>query len=260
VLVDMDFEGTPRKLLLFPNRNGFYYVLDRVTGEFLVGKQFARQNWALGLDENGRPIENPETIADLDGALVYPDDDGAANWYSPTYSPQTNLIYQNVRETGATYYLADATYEPGRIYMGASRRPVQGEDPSGFLRALDPLTGDLVWEIPVHSPPWAGLMSTAGGLVFSGTTDGDFFAADAQTGDVLWRFQTGGAVYANPIAYLSEGRQFVAIAAGNALFNFALPEAADRTMRVPLWAMGFALLTLFGMLASRSLARSRRAG
>jgi len=257
VLVDAMFEGALRKLLLFPNRNGFYYVLDRVTGEFLVGKQFARQNWALGLDENGRPIENPETIADLDGALVYPDDDGAANWYSPTYSPQTNLIYQNVRETGAIYYLADATYEPGRIYMGASRRPVEGEDPSGFLRALNSLTGDLVWEIPVHSPPWAGLMSTAGGLVFSGTTDGDFFAADAETGDVLWRFQTGGRIYANPITYLSEGRQFVAIAAGSALFNFALPEAGERRGAFPLWAIGLALVAVLAILLSGFLVRSR---
>ena len=224
VLLDAEFEGEQRKLLLFPNRNAFYYVLDRVTGEFLVGKQFARQTWALGLDENGRPIEDPATIPSLEGAVVYPDDDGAANWYSPTYSPQTNLIYQNVRETGATYYLADATYEPGRIYMGASRRAVPGEDPGGFLRALNPLTGDLVWEIAVHAPPWGGLLSTAGGLVFSGTMEGDVFAADAETGDVLWRFQTGGRVYANPITYLSEGRQFITLAAGSALFSFALPE------------------------------------
>jgi len=108
--------------------------------------------------------------------------------------------------------------------MGASRRRISGEDPRGFLRALNPLTGDLVWEIQVHSPPWAGLMATAGGLVFSGTTEGDFFAADARTGEVLWRFQTGGGIYANPITYLSEGHQYVAIAAGSALINFALPR------------------------------------
>ncbi len=244
VLVDADFEGEPRKLMLWPNRNAFYYVLDRETGEFLVGQQFARQNWALGLDENGRPIDNPETVADLDGALVYPDDDGAANWYSPTYSPQTGLIYQNVRETGATYYLADATYEPGRIYMGASRRPVEDEDPRGFLRALDALTGDLVWEIEVYSPPWSGLMSTAGGLVFSGTTEGDFFAADAETGDVLWRFQTGGRIYANPITYLSEGRQYVAIAAGSGLFNFALPASTDPAGGSRIWLLAVAGVAL----------------
>ncbi|MEE2635689.1 MAG: PQQ-dependent dehydrogenase, methanol/ethanol family [Acidobacteriota bacterium] len=222
VLVDTLFQGKARKLLLFPNRNGFYYALDRVTGEFLLGTPFARQTWALGLDDDGRPIEDPTTIPSADGARVYPDDDGAANWYSPTYSPQTGLIYQNVREKGGIYYLADATYEPGRIYMGASRRVVPGEDPQGFLRALDAVTGERVWEIELQSPPWAGLMTTAGGVVFSGTMEGDFFAADARTGDVLWRFQTGGAVYANPITYLSEGRQFVAIAAGNALITFAL--------------------------------------
>lgn len=250
VLIDADFEGVLRKLMLWPNRNAFYYVLDRTTGEFLVGKQFARQNWALGLDDNGRPIENPETIADRDGALVYPDDDGAANWYSPTYSPQTGLIYQNVRETGATYYLADATYEPGRIYMGASRRAVQDEDPRGYLRALNALTGDLVWEIEVHTPPWAGLMSTAGGLVFSGTTDGDFFAAHAETGDVLWRFQTGGGIYANPITYMSEGRQFVTIAGGNALFNFALPDTNQRALAFPLWILALLVLGLLAALLS----------
>ena len=108
--------------------------------------------------------------------------------------------------------------------MGASRRIVQGEDAKGFLRALHPLTGALVWEIAVRSPPWAGLMSTAGGLVFSGTMEGDFFAADARTGDVLWRFQTGGAIFANPITYLSEGRQFIAVASGSTLLTFALPE------------------------------------
>ena len=233
VLLDAEFRGEPRKLVVWPNRNGFYYVIDRVTGEFLVGKEFAKQTWALGLDDNGRPIEDPATIPSKEGALVYPDDDGAANWYSPTYSPQTNLIYQNVREKGGIYYLADATYEPGKIYMGASRRVVPGEDPKGFLRALHPLTGDLVWEIAVHSPPWAGLMSTAGGLVFSGTMEGDFFAADARTGDVLWRFQTGGRVYANPITYMSEGKQFIAIAAGNALLTFALPGLSPLGWRSP---------------------------
>lgn len=256
VLLDAVFGGVPRKLLVFPNRNGFYYVLDRETGEYLLGKQFARQNWALGLDENGRPIENPETVADLDGALVYPDDDGAANWYSPTYSPQTGLIYQNVRETGATYFLADATYEPGRIYMGASRRPVQDEDPRGFLRALNAVTGDLVWEIAVHSPPWAGLMSTAGGLVFSGTTEGDFFAADAETGDVLWRFQTGGGIYANPITYLSEGRQYVTIAAGSALFNFALPATIEPAAGSPVLLLAAVLAAL--VLAGGILRRASR--
>ena len=222
VLLNADFEGKPRKLVLFANRNAFYYILDRVTGEYLLGKEFAHQTWAKGLDENGRPIENLETTPSVEGALVYPDDDGAANWYSPSYSPQTNLFYQNVRDKGAIYYRGEAIYEPGKLYFGASRRRVPGEDPKGFLRALHPLTGELAWEFPLHSPPWAGLLSTAGGLVFSGTMEGDFFAADAKTGKLLWRFQTGGACYANPISYVSEGKQYIAIASGSALITFAL--------------------------------------
>jgi alcohol dehydrogenase (cytochrome c) len=224
VLLDREFQGEHRKLVVFPNRNAFYYVLDRTTGEYLLGKPFARQTWAKGLDDEGRPVENPDTIPNEEGALVYPDDDGAANWFSPTYSPQTQLIYQNVREKGGIYYLSEAPYEPGKLFMGASRRVVPGEDPKGFLRALHPMTGDLVWEYEVASPPWAGLMSTAGGLVFSGTMEGDFFAVDAESGELLWRFQTGGAIYANPVTYLSEGKQFIAIAAGSALVTFALPD------------------------------------
>ncbi|PYV10649.1 MAG: PQQ-dependent dehydrogenase, methanol/ethanol family, partial [Acidobacteria bacterium] len=167
---------------------------------------------------------NPESRPSPDGARVYPDDDGAANWFSPSYSPQTRLFYQNVREKGALYYLTEAVYEPGKSFMGATRRPIPGEEPYGALRALDPLTGEVKWEFKVLSPPWAGLLATAGRLVFSGTMEGDFFAADAGTGEVLWRFQTGGMIYANPISYSGEGKQFVAIASGSALIAFALGE------------------------------------
>jgi alcohol dehydrogenase (cytochrome c) len=222
VLVDSAFGGKPRKLLLFANRNGFYYVFDRNTGEFLRGKQFARQNWAKGLDARGRPIENHETDLTPRGVTVYPDDDGVTNWFSPSYSPQTNLFYQNVREKGAVYLLTDVEYEPGKYFLGAARRELPGEEPWGALRALDAMTGQVRWEFKVHTPPWCGVLSTAGGLVFSGTMEGDFFAVDATSGKPLWRFQTGGAIWANPISYLSEGKQYIAIAAGNAIMTFAV--------------------------------------
>ncbi|MBI3693640.1 MAG: PQQ-dependent dehydrogenase, methanol/ethanol family [Acidobacteria bacterium] len=222
VLVDGVFQGKPRKLVLFANRNAFYYVLDRNTGEFLLGVPFARQTWAKGLDTRGRPIEDPATFPNVKGATVYPDDDGAANWYSPSYSPQTKLFYQNVREKGGVYFLTEAPYEPGKRFTGAGRRNVPGEDPWGALRAWDAMTGKLRWEFKVHSPPWTGVLSTAGGLVFSGTMEGDFFAVDAETGKLLWRFQTGGEIWGNPISYLSEGRQYIAIAAGSSLVTIAL--------------------------------------
>ena len=144
VLLDAEFHGRPRKLVLFANRNGFYYVLDRHTGEFLVGKQFAKQNWAKELDDKGRPIWNPEAVPSEKGALVYPDDDGTANWFSPSLNLKTGLFYQNVREKGAIQRRTRAkpTYESGRLYMGASRLPITGEEPWGALRALDSKTGE----------------------------------------------------------------------------------------------------------------------
>lgn len=224
VLLDAEFGGEPRKLVLFANRNGFYYVLDRITGEFLLGKQFARQNWATGLDKGGRPLWNRAAVPSFEGALVYPDDDGTANWFSPSLNLQTGLFYQNVREKGAIQKRkgTNLSFAPGHLFMGADRLPIPGEEPWGALRALDWKTGEMRWEFRVHTPPWCGVLSTAGGLVFSGTMEGDFFAVDAATGRLLWRIQTGGAIWSNPISYLSEGKQYIAVAAGGALIAFSI--------------------------------------
>jgi len=222
VLLDANFRGRPRKLVLFANRNGFYYVLDRLTGEFLVGKQFAKQNWTSGLDQNGRPKFNPAAVPSPEGALVYPDDDGTANWFSPSFDPKTELFYQNVREKGAIQKRTHASYEPGHLFMGANRLPIPGEEPWGALRALDWRTGETRWEFRVHTPPWCGVLSTAGGLVFSGTMEGDFFAVDASTGKLLWRIQTGGAIWSNPISYLSESKQYIVVSAGTTVIAFSV--------------------------------------
>jgi alcohol dehydrogenase (cytochrome c) len=221
-LVDGVIRGKQRKLLLLANRNGFYYVLDRTNGEFLVGKQFAKQNWTKGLDDRGRPLPNPETTPNLKGAVVYPDDDGAANWYSSSYSPQTKLYYLSAREKGALYFRTETDFQPGKIFLGATRRSLPLEEPWGAVRALDAMTGDLKWEYKLHTPPWSGLMSTAGGLVFSGTMDGEFLGLDAVNGKLLWRFQTGGAVWASPISYTSEGKQYITVASGSAIVTFGL--------------------------------------
>jgi alcohol dehydrogenase (cytochrome c) len=223
VLLDAPWKGKPRKLMLFANRNAFYYVLDRVTGEFLHATPFARQNWAQEIDAKGRPVPTGKTEADTKGALVYPDDDGSSNWFSPSYSPRTQLFYQNVREKGAYYYKADTKFQPGRMYLGATKRDIPNEEPYGALKALRPLTGEKVWEFRTQTPPWCGVLATAGDVVFSGTMEGDFFALDAVSGKLLWRFQTGGEVWANPISYRSEGKQYIALAAGNSMIVFALP-------------------------------------
>jgi len=187
-----------------------------------VGKVFARINWMTGLDAKGRPTVNQATVPSPQGALVYPDDDGTANWFSPSLDIKTGLLYQNVREKGAIQKRTHTSYEPGHLFMGANRLPVPGEEPWGALRALDWQTGDTRWEFKVHTPPWCGVLSTAGGLVFSGTMEGDFFALDAVTGKLVWRIQTGGAIWSNPISYMSEGKQYVVISAGSSVIAFSV--------------------------------------
>ncbi|MBI3665881.1 MAG: PQQ-dependent dehydrogenase, methanol/ethanol family [Acidobacteria bacterium] len=222
VLVDGAVHGAARKLVVMANRNGFYYVFDGQTGEFLSGQAYAKQTWAKGLDDRGKPILIPNMYPSIEGTVVYPGLHGGTNWFSPSYSPQTNLFYVAVREEGTTFYVGAAEHRPGAWFAGGGIRGIPGVEPSGSVKALEVETGKTRWEFPLHSPPWTGLLSTAGGLVFGGTNEGHFFALDAATGKPLWRFPTGGAVLAGPISYLSEGKQHVAIAAGHALFVFAV--------------------------------------
>jgi alcohol dehydrogenase (cytochrome c) len=221
VLIDATFQGVPRKLVVVPNRNAFYYVLDRLTGEFLLGKPYGRQNWAEGLDKSGRPILISGKEPRPEGSLVYPGVHGATNWNSPSYNPETRLLYVAVREEGTIFYRATAEYQAGNYFSAGGMRGIAGVEPSGSIQALDPLTGERRWEFPLHGPPWAGVLSTAGGLVFGGTPEGNLFALDAATGRPLWNFQAGAAVYSNPISYRFEGRQYIAITAGRTLMVFA---------------------------------------
>jgi len=224
VLLDKKWEGRDRKLLVTANRNGFYYVLDRLTGEFLHGSPFVKQTWAKGLDENGRPILEPGKAPSEEGVHVYPMVAGGTNWMSPTYSPKTGLYYVSCREGGSMYYKGPAEYRPGTRYWGSMFMNDEVQDDwYGAVRALDPLTGKKVWEHKLFSPAWAGLISTAGGLVFAGTEEGYFKALDAGTGKELWRINLGGRIIANPISFESKGRQNMAIAAGSSLFVFARP-------------------------------------
>jgi alcohol dehydrogenase (cytochrome c) len=223
ILFEAQVGGRERKLLGQANRNGFYYVLDRETGAFVTGVPYAKQTWADGLDAKGRPIRKKGIAPSLEGTLVFPNIQGAANWYSPSYSPQTRLFYQHAREMGTIYYKGDAVYKPGTAFTGGGGRYVNGDDASGAIRALDAVTGKLKWEFPLLSPGFTSLLSTAGGLVFGGTEEGNFIALDAETGKPLWDLQLGGTVRGIPISYAVDGKQYVAIAAGNALFAFGLP-------------------------------------
>ncbi len=223
VLADLPWKGTVRKLLLFANRNAFYYVLDRATGEYLLGKQYVRQTWAQKeLDPKGRPLRLPNTEPTEQGTTVYPNSAGATNFYTPSYSPVTKLFYVNTRDEGGVFYSRRDDYKEGSWFLAGRFISKPGEEARGAVKALDPATGVPKWEFPMFSPSWSGVLSTAGGLVFVGAHEGDFFALDDTTGKLLWRFPTGGKIFANPVSYLSEGKQQVAIAAGHALFAFGL--------------------------------------
>jgi len=221
ILIDAVLQGQPRKIVALANRNGFYYALDRQTGRFVGGRPYIKQTWSSGLDEAGRPMRLPNTAPSVEGTLVWPSLGGGSNWYSSTYSPQTSLYYVNVKEKAGVYHKGEAEYKAGAFFNGGGQQEYKGEEGYGAVRALEPGSGALRWEHRLHSPSHAGLMSTAGGLVF-GSNGSSFFAIDAKDGKPLWDFQAGGGIIANPITYMSEGKQYVVIAGGHALFVFGL--------------------------------------
>ncbi len=225
ILADTMFNGEERKVILFPNRNAFFYVLDRETGEFLLGKPYATQTWAEGLDAEGRPILLPDKEPTPEGTLVSPAISGGSNWWSPTYSPRTDLIYVMALDGETKYFIRPVEYQEGQSYRaGGGETPEPMENYLRAVRAISPQTGGVRWEFPVDSRTTSGLMSTAGDLVFGGTADGFFFALDALSGEALWHKNVGGRVHAGPMGYAVDGKQYVAIAAGNAIFSFAVPE------------------------------------
>ena len=223
ILIDIEFDGRPRKLMLFPNRNAFFYVLDRVTGEFLRGTPFAKQTWAERIDENGRPIRIPGMLPNEEGVLVYPSINGAANWWSNTYSPRTELLYVVTYDGAETFFIGDDEYVPGELFVGGgAERYVPQETYASMIRALEPRTGDTRWEFPLQPKTQSGLLSTASDLVFGGSVDGYFYALDAVNGTELWRINVGGNVKAAPISYMVGTVQYVTVAAGNSILTFGL--------------------------------------
>lgn len=227
VLLDSTFNGRLRKLVVVPSRNGFYYVLDRVTGEFLLAKPYVKQTWAKEIDKKGRPVLNPDQDPTYEGNdSVWPGVDGGNNWMSPSYNPNTKLLYFNAREERRRYFKTDAPeFRPGESFFGGGGgggvrfRP---EESWGRLIAMAPETGEIKWEHRILSPPWAGTLSTAGNLVFSATPSGNFYALDARTGKELWHFNGGDRVFASPITFLSRGKQLVTIPIGDILIAFGL--------------------------------------
>lgn len=225
VLADIELDGETRKAMLWANRNGFYYTLDRETGEFLLGKPFAKQTWAEGLDDNGRPVRRPDTAPSQEGTLVSPMAGGATNWWSPAFSPRTGLMYVNAFDGEALFFSREQEYNEGDNFTGGgTETPLPIENYHSAIRAIDPTTGDVTWEFPITPRTRAGVLATAGDLVFSASVDGYFYALDATTGAPLWQISLGGPVHAQPMTYAVGDQQFVSMTVGNTLYTFGLDE------------------------------------
>jgi alcohol dehydrogenase (cytochrome c) len=241
LLVDMDWNGTPSKLMLWANRNGYFYVLDRVTGKYLLGKNYVKVNWSSGLDENGRPFATPQP----EGMPTWPGNQGATNWYPPSYSPRTGLFYFSAWEDYATIYRAEEQeYEPGRAFLGGGftvLTPAQGAPGVGIgrtnpintwtdevghaaLMAMDPTTGEPVWKYEQFDVSDSGMLTTATDLLFTGGREGHFHALDARTGELLWKASLGGQIVMAPITFMVDGVQYITVVSGHAMSTFALRD------------------------------------
>lgn len=228
VLVDAVYQGKMRKLMAHADRNGFYYLLDRVTGKFLAGAPFVHQmNWATGLTAEGRPIRIPGIEPSLKGTKVCPAATGATNWMSPAYSTQTGLFYVVALEGCGMANKSTETFRPGGFQFRAGG-DVNLKDDSWkvYVRALDLTTGKLKWESErVGSTSiGGGLLSTAGGLIFSGEVNGQFVALDAKSGKPVWHFNTGQAITSQPMTYSVQGKQHIALTAASDVISFGLLE------------------------------------
>ena len=213
-----------RHVIMQANRNGFFYVIDRASGKLLSATPYGRVTWTNSKDASGIPIERKEASPTLTGVPVCPGALGATNWFSPTYDPQTKLFYVTAREQCDIFSTAPQPYEAGHAFYGSAYFPNDDTQPFwGAVRAIDPATSQIKWELKHLSPSWSGVLSTAGGVVFTGDAEGNFMALDAATGKILWHFQCGASVYASPMTYAIGGKQYVAIAAGSTLFSFGLP-------------------------------------
>ncbi|HEY8548457.1 MAG TPA: methanol/ethanol family PQQ-dependent dehydrogenase [Vicinamibacterales bacterium] len=219
VLVDMEWNGQPRKLLIHPGRTGFVFVFDRETGELLSAEPFQPVNWASGYDlKEGRPRVNQDKATRQGSVIrnICPSSTGAKEWNPSAFSPKTGLLYIPAHNTCMDYEAQEANYIAGTPYLGASVRMYQGDGHHGELVAWDPVQARAVWSVKdMKFPLYSGVLATGGDLVFYGTMDGWFKAVDARTGEELWQFKTGSGIVGNPMTYIApDGRQYIAIYSG----------------------------------------------
>jgi alcohol dehydrogenase (cytochrome c) len=222
VLVDATVDGKKIKALAQANRNGFFYLLDRTTGKYITAKAYTKVNWADGIGSDGRPILIANKEPTPEGNLVCPGLGGGHNWSATAYSPQTGLYYFGSTDGCQMFNVQKQEYIEGKQYQAGDAVGVPKEPSAGSVNAVDPATGTLRWKHELMSNP-SGLLATAGGLIFTGDSDGYMMALDARTGKILWHFQTGAPIRAPAISYTFRGKQYVAVAAGPNMIAFKLP-------------------------------------
>jgi alcohol dehydrogenase (cytochrome c) len=226
-LIDATWQNRPRKLLVQANRNGFFYVLDRTNGTFLLGKQYAKNvTWASGLTPAGRPMTVPDMEPSLEGKRVCPSLEGSSNWYSTSFNPATGLYYVQTNDKCGVFTREPMEWEAGKGFMGGSFKQAPDEPAQRILRAIDIQTGKIVWELPQTGAvdSWGGTLSTAGGLVIFGEDSGSLMAADAANGKPLWSFPTNQLWKASPMTYMFDNTQYFAVAAGPNIIAFGLAD------------------------------------
>jgi len=232
MLVTAQWQGTSRNLMFQANRNGYFYVLDRGTGQYLAGSPFVKNlTWTTGLDSNGRPTVNAASVPSAIGAPACPDQLGATNFQSVAYHPGTGLFYVQAREGCSVFTIGDpgAEWRPGAEYPGGVATQTTSMPPQKHLRAINPVTGSLVWDYAEqgYGGSFGGVLATAGGLVFFGDDSGALSAANANTGALLWTYVSTSKkpIKASPMTYESNGQQFVAIAMPSSVTVFGLPAS-----------------------------------
>jgi len=228
VLADIEWQGRPRKVMLWANRNGIMYVLDRTNGQFLKGQPFVKVNWLNGFDEKGRPMRVPGKVASEEGSFIQPTVLGATNWYPPSFSPSTGYFYiPGWENAGTINYLGRRSKDLGITPMADVKllpNVRTDDDGYGVIRAFDPKTGDQKWEYKMGDTTWGGVLTTASDLLFGGGREGYFYVLNARTGELLWKASLGGQINNAAMSYSVNGKQYVAIAAGTSLFTFALRQ------------------------------------
>ena len=236
ILGEMAINGKPRKVVMNANRNGFFYTLDRATGEVLTAKPFINTTWAKEIGKDGRPVLLPNNTPDEKGTTTCPDLVGGTNFNPPSFDPTQKLFFVAARETCAIYYAWKPEYRPGDSFTGgAIKGGVGGSEKNyGAIRAIDPATGERKWEFRLLQPGNPGIMTTASGLLFTGDTHGNLLALDSRSGKLLWNYQMGSNLHGTaPTTYMLDGRQILLVPSGQTLTAWALPDVARKPATQP---------------------------